>query len=54
MKKTTLVVKPTHRKHKMTPAELAEYYEHGRGRTRVSEDRKAYKRARDKKRLPEE
>lgn len=49
MKKTTVVVKVKHSKAKMSKEELADYYAHGRGYTRVADTTKRYRRNRDKR-----
>jgi hypothetical protein len=53
MKKTTMTVKVKPRKSKMTKEELAEYYAHGRGYTRVADTTKRYRRNRDKRAIEE-
>jgi len=47
--KTVWKIKPKQTRTAMTPEELRAYYEQVKGSARVSENRKKYKRSRDKK-----
>lgn len=54
MNKTTVTVKVKHKKSKMSAKELADYYAHGRGRTKVADTTKRYRREEKRKALSDE